>query len=87
MCLHQCLFLLIILGITLFSLFMVSILIGLVTTGIGRRLDALRRGRSMVLENEHTVILGWSHQIFTIISELLIANENRRLWRSHCDHG
>ncbi|MDR3575232.1 MAG: hypothetical protein P4L50_15340 [Anaerolineaceae bacterium] len=71
-------FLAIILVITLLSLLMVSILIGLLTTSIEGRLDALRRGRSRVLENDHTVILGWSHQIFPIISELVIANENRQ---------
>jgi len=31
-----------------------------------------------VLESDHTVILGWSPQVFTIISELMIANENRK---------
>ena len=72
------LFLVIMLVVTLASLFIVSILIGILTTGIENRLDALRRGRSMVLEKKHTVILGWSHQIFTIVSELVIANENRK---------
>jgi voltage-gated potassium channel Kch len=72
------LFLVIMLGITLLSLLMVSILIGILTTSIESRLSALRRGRSKVLENDHTIILGWSHQIFTIISELVIANENRK---------
>lgn len=71
-------FLLIILAVTLLSLFMVSILIGLLTTSIETRLEALRRGRSKVLESDHTVILGWSHQVFTIVSELVIANENRK---------
>jgi voltage-gated potassium channel Kch len=72
------LFLLIMLFVTLLSLFMVSILIGILTTGIETRLNALRRGRSKVLESQHTLILGWSHQIFTILSELIIANENRK---------
>jgi len=71
-------FLLIILVVTLGSLLMVSILIGTLTAGIEERLDALRRGRSKVLESDHTVILGWSHQVFTIISEIVIANENRK---------
>src|SRR5512135_552170 len=64
--------------ITVGSLFMVSILIGILSNEIESRVDALRRGRSRVLESEHTVILGWSPQIFTIISELVIANENRK---------
>jgi ion channel POLLUX/CASTOR len=64
--------------VTVGSLFMVSILIGILSNEIEARVDALRRGRSKVLENEHTVILGWSNQVFTIISELVIANENRK---------
>src|SRR5512135_1224051 len=64
--------------VTIGSLFMVSILIGILSNEIEGRVDALRRGRSRVLENDHTVILGWSPQVFTIISELVIANENRK---------
>ena len=71
-------FLLVMLVVTLGSLFMVSILIGTLTTGIEERLEHMRRGRSRVLENDHTVILGWSHQIFTIIQEIVTANENRK---------
>ena len=41
------------------------------------RLERLRKGRSRVLESDHTLILGWSSQVFTIISELMIANENQ----------
>jgi hypothetical protein len=72
------LFLIMMLFITLLSLLMVSILIGILTTSIENRINDLRRGRSLVIENEHTVILGWSNQIFTIISELIVANENRK---------
>ncbi len=64
--------------VTIGSLFMVSILIGILSNEIEGRVDALRRGRSRVLESDHIVILGWSHQVFTILSELIIANENRR---------
>src|ERR1700690_3165465 len=64
--------------VTIGSLFMVSILIGILSNEIEGRVDALRRGRSRVLESDHTVILGWSPQVFTIISELVIANENRK---------
>ena len=66
------------LAITFGSLFMVSILIGTLTNGIEGWVSALRKGRSRVLESRHTVILGWSPQIFTIISELVEANANQR---------
>ena len=71
-------FLFIMLIVTLGSLFMVSILIGTLTTGIGERLEQMRRGHSQVLESDHTIILGWSHQVFTIVEEIVSANENRK---------
>ncbi len=71
-------FLLTMLVLTLAGLFIVSALIGVIAAGIDEKLAELRRGRSVVIEADHTVILGWSDSIFTIISELTIANESRR---------
>lgn len=59
------------------SIFVLSSLIGILTTGIDQKLAQLRKGRSKVIEEGHTVILGWSPQIFPIISELVEANENQ----------
>ncbi len=66
------------LALTLGGLFIVSALIGVLASGIDSKLADLRRGRSIVLEEDHTVILGWSESIFTIISELTLANESRK---------
>jgi voltage-gated potassium channel Kch len=71
-------FLVIMLIVTLASLFIVSILIGTLTSSIEAKVDDLRKGHSRVLENGHIVILGWSPQIFTILNELMLANENRK---------
>ena len=38
----------------------------------------MRKGRSVVLEEDHTLILGWSDTIFTVLSELEIANESQQ---------
>src|SRR6478609_481762 len=70
-------FLLTMLVLTIAGLFIVSALIGVIAAGIDTKLADLRRGRSIVLEKDHTVILGWSDSIFTIISELSLANESR----------
>jgi ion channel POLLUX/CASTOR len=64
--------------VTLGGVFVISTLIGVLTSGIEGKMEDLRKGRSRVLETNHTVILGWSTQIFTIISELVIANENQK---------
>jgi len=65
------------LAVTVGGIFVFSILIGILSNGLESRIEQLRKGRSVVLENEHTLILGWNPQIFTIISEIVIANENR----------
>lgn len=70
-------FLLAMLAVTLGGVFIISTFIGVVTSGIQDKLVELRRGRSRVIESGHTVVLGWSPQIFTIIAELLEANANR----------
>ena len=66
------------LGVTVGGIFVVSILIGVITSGIESKLDTMRKGRSFVAEKNHTLILGWSTKIMPIISELVIANENQR---------
>ena len=71
-------FLLMMLSVTLGGVFVVSALIGIINNGIEDKMDELRKGRSKVLENDHTLILGWNPQVFTIISELILANESRK---------
>ena len=66
------------LGVTIGGIFIVSTLIGLLASGIERSLQRLGKGRSEVLETGHTVILGWSTRVPTIIEELVIANSNQR---------
>ena len=70
-------FLLMMFSVTLGGIFLVSALIGILNSGLDKQLERLRKGRSRVLENGHTLILGWSPQVFTILSELMIANENQ----------
>ncbi|MEA2735787.1 MAG: hypothetical protein QOE14_2238 [Humisphaera sp.] len=64
--------------VTLGGIFIVGTLIGVLTTGIQGAIERLRKGRSFVMEEGHTLILGWSSKIHTIISELTIANENQK---------
>lgn len=64
--------------ITASGIFVVSALIGILSSGLDNRLDELRRGRSRVIETGHTIILGWSPQVFSIVSELAFANRQLR---------
>ena len=63
---------------TVIGLVIISTLIGLVSNGILTKLEILRKGRSFVIEKDHVLILGWSSKIFTIIPEIVEANENQK---------
>ncbi|HPB01432.1 MAG TPA: NAD-binding protein [Bacteroidales bacterium] len=63
--------------VTIGGIFIVSALIGIISAGFDQKLEELRKGRSKVLESGHTLILGWSPKIFTILGELTIANQNQ----------
>ncbi len=71
-------FLIIMSIVTLCGLFVTSILIGIITTGFEEKLNTLRKGNSRVIEKNHVLILGFNDSIYTIISELVIANENKK---------
>ena len=64
--------------VTLFGILTVATLIGIVSTAFNTKVEDLRKGRSRVIEADHTLILGWSPKVFPIISELVIANESRK---------
>ncbi|HCR49397.1 MAG TPA: potassium transporter TrkA [Bacteroidetes bacterium] len=64
--------------VTLGGIFIFSALIGVLNSGLESKLEDLRKGRSFVVENEHTIIYGWSSLIFPIITELVEANKNRK---------
>ena len=69
---------LIALGVALAGIFVLSILIGIISSGIESRLAELRKGRTLVVEQGHTLILGWSPKLHQILAELEVANANQR---------
>jgi hypothetical protein len=71
-------FLFIMLFVTIGGLFVLSALIGVLNQGFGALIESLRRGRSPVIEAGHTVILGWTPKIHTLLGELAEASANQR---------
>ena len=58
---------------------MLSALIAFITTALDQKIYELKRGRSKVIEEDHTLILGWNEQrIVEILRELVIANESEK---------
>ncbi len=45
--------------VTLAGIFTLSTLIGILSAGLEKQLEQLRKGRSRVIETDHSVILGW----------------------------
>jgi voltage-gated potassium channel Kch len=66
------------LAVTVGGIFIVSLLISVLSSGLQNKLEELRKGRSFVVEEGHTLVLGWSSRVFLIIRELVIANENQK---------
>ena len=65
-------------GATLVGIFVISMLIGIISSGIDEKLEELKKGKSFVIEKNHTLIIGWSNKIFSIIEEIIEANANQR---------
>ncbi len=59
------------LGLVLFSS-----LVAFITQEFEARLTLLKKGKSLVVEKNHTLILGFNDRIVDIITELVIANES-----------
>ena len=57
------------------GIFFLGLLISILTTGTENKLRELRKGKTRVFELDHTVILGWSTKVFTIIQEIIFSND------------
>ncbi|MDA1256217.1 MAG: NAD-binding protein [Proteobacteria bacterium] len=64
--------------VTLGGIFILSTLIGILSSAIDEKLQELRKGRSFVVEKNHQLILGWNSKIFPIIDQLAEANANHK---------
>jgi Trk K+ transport system NAD-binding subunit len=64
--------------VTLSGIFLAGSLIGLIANAVDQQIEKLRKGRSAVVERGHTLVLGWSPRLPSILAELVIANGNHR---------
>jgi ion channel POLLUX/CASTOR len=70
-------FLALMLFATLGGVFVFSAFIGVLNSFLAERLRSLRKGRSLVIERGHTVLLGFTPKIHTLLHELAEANANQ----------
>lgn len=57
--------------VTIFGLLVAGTLIGILAAGVEDRITRMRRGRSVVVEEGHVVVLGPAHRSAAVIAELL----------------
>lgn len=62
----------------LIGVILLSMLIAIVTTALDQRITQLKKGLSKVMEEDHTLILGWNERVVEIIRELIMANESEK---------
>ena len=62
----------------LIGLIIFSMLIAFITTQVEETIYNFKKGKSQVIETNHTLILGWNERIFDIIKEMIFANESEK---------
>eukprot|EP00697_Spironema_sp_BW2_P008467 gnl/Spiro4/23068_TR11402_c0_g1_i1.p1 gnl/Spiro4/23068_TR11402_c0_g1~~gnl/Spiro4/23068_TR11402_c0_g1_i1.p1 ORF type:complete len:804 (-),score=207.48 gnl/Spiro4/23068_TR11402_c0_g1_i1:121-2532(-) len=62
--------------VTIGGMLVFGIMVGIVSDTIGEKVESLKKGKSKVIEVDHTLILGWSDKVIPIIREIAIANES-----------
>lgn len=65
------------LAITLFGVLVAGTLIGVIASGVEQRIDRMRKGRSVVVETDHLVVLGTSERIPLLAQQLVLAHADQ----------
>ncbi|BDA49994.1 Ion channel DMI1 [Coccomyxa sp. Obi] len=62
--------------VSLGGMLVTALMLGIVSDAIGDKIEDLKKGKSDVLEANHTLILGWSDKSLNMIDQLCLANES-----------
>ena len=64
--------------VTILGIFIFSTLTGIICNAIDEKVQELRKGKSIVVEEGHVIILGTAGGLFTMVSELIECNANHK---------
>ena len=64
--------------ITIFGLLVAGTLIGIIAAGVEDRIERMRRGRSVVIESDHIIVLGVSDRLPVLLQQLSLAGPRHR---------
>lgn len=68
--------------LTMGGMLFFALLVGLMSDGVSARVDHLQKGASIVIEENHTIVVGWTPKTIPLVKELTVANKTRGLKRS-----
>lgn len=68
--------------LTMGGMLFFALLVGLMSDAVSARVDHLQKGSSPVIEENHTIIVGWTPKTVPLVRELTVANQSRGLKRS-----
>lgn len=62
--------------ITLGGMLVFALMIGIISDYLAEKVDDLKKGKSRIIDVDHTVILGWNDKSLSIIQQVSLANES-----------
>merc|ERR1711998_691542 len=63
---------------TFMGMFVFGLVCAFIEDAINSKLDSLRRGKTKVLENSFTLIIGWNGRILPLVQQLILANGDKK---------
>lgn len=63
--------------VTAAGMILTGTLIGIINSAVSKKLEDLRKGRSQIIEEDHTVILGFDDDIYCLLDEIIMSNEHK----------
>jgi len=64
------------LAVTLGGMLIFALMIGIISDYIAEKVDDLKKGKSRIIDLDHTVMLGWNDKSLAIIQQIALANES-----------
>ncbi|KAK9820268.1 hypothetical protein WJX72_008313 [[Myrmecia] bisecta] len=61
-------------GVSTGGMLITALMLGIVSDTIGDKIEDMRKGKSDVLESNHSLILGWSDKVLPVVEQLCKAN-------------
>ena len=63
-------------SVTVGGMLIFALMIGIISDYIAEKVDDLKKGKSRIIDTDHTVMLNWNDKSLSIIQQVALANES-----------